>query len=133
MNLTEALTYLQAALPAFSSIYVTQHATAMPCNYKSLTLLLTSSPDNRVGTQDITEIYPDILNIPTSDTLWESMAQDTRDFLEGLQEMVMTAENIGPYTDVPIGQRRTTRDGIIYVSKKFGDVNYLVASKNTAP
>lgn len=133
VKLQEALDYLTAAIPAFPAPWIKNHATAMPCNYKSLTLLLTSSPDNRVGTTDIIDLYPDILNIPTSDTLWESMAQDTRDFLEGLQAMVMTAENMGPYTDVPVGQRRTTRAGIIYVSKRFKDVNYLVASKSTAP
>lgn len=133
VKLKSALQYLKDALPSFTAAHIDVHGVAIPCNYKSLTLLLTSSPDNRIGTTDITDLYPDIINVPTSDTLWEMMAADTRAWIEGVQKMVMTAETMGPYTDVPTGFRRTMRDGVIYITKKFNDVNFLVASKASAP
>lgn len=133
VKLKASLQYLKDALPTFLPTWIDTHGVAIPCNYKSLSLFLTSSPDNRVGTTDITDLYPDIINVPTSDTLWEAMAADTRAWLEGVQKMVMTAETMGPFTDLPTGFRRTTRAGIIYITKKFNDVNFLVASKGTAP
>ncbi len=133
VKLRDAVDYLKAALPGFGATWVESHATAIPCNYKSLTLLLTSGPDNRAGTSNISDLYPDLMNVPTSDTLWSMMADDTREWVLGLQEMVQAAEVMGPYTDVPPGLRRTTRSGVIYVTKKFKDVNFLVASKGTAP
>lgn len=133
VNLKRELDYLKATLPTFAASWIDAHGTAIPCNYKSLTLLLTSSPDNRIGLTDIDNLYPDIINVPTSDTLWEAMSADTRAWIEGIQQMVMTAEDMGPYTDLPTGLRRTTRGAIIYVTKRFNDVNFLVASKATAP
>lgn len=133
VKLKEALDYLKTTLPLYTASHIDAHGTTLPCNYKSLALLLTSSPDNRVGTLDITDLYPDLINVPTSDTLWEAMGPETRAWVEGIQKMVMTAETMGPFTDLPLGQRRTTRAGIIYVSQKFNDVNFLVASKATAP
>lgn len=133
LNLKAGINYLKAAVPSFGATHLETYGAAMPCQYKSLTLLLTPSPDNRINTQQITQVYPDIINVPTSDALWESMAEDTKDFLEGLHQMVITAETMGAYTDVPQGFRRTTRSGVIYVSRKYKEVNYLVAAKSTAP
>jgi hypothetical protein len=132
-NLRKEINYLKQVQPGLSAEHIESHATALPCNYKSLNLLFIAGPDNRDSIYDIKMVYPDLLNVPTNDTLWTMMSSDTRAWVTGIQEMLMIAETVGTYTDMPTGLRKVARAGVIYVTKKFGNINFLVASKATTP
>ncbi len=133
IQLKKELDYLKVVQAGLPPLHIDAHGAVIPCNYKSLSLLLISSPDNRDNLFDISQVYPDIINVPTSDTLFAAMNAETRDWILGIQEMLMIAETVGTYTDMPPGFRKVARTGVIYVTKKFKNINYLVASKATTP
>lgn len=133
VSLKRELDYLKVVQPGLLAAHIDAHATVIPSNYKSLALLLIGGPDNRDSIYDITRIYPDIINVPTSDTLFESMSFDTREWILGIERMIIIAETVSAYTDMPLGIRKVIRAGVIYVTAKFGNTNYLIASKMTTP
>jgi hypothetical protein len=133
VNLAKEVAYLKTQLPGYLASYVDAHASVIPCNYKSLALLLIGSPDNRGNLFDITTLYPDIINVPTADALFQSMGPSTQAWILGLQNMILAAETSLTYSQLPSGLRKTIRNGIVYITAKFNNVNFLVATKASTP
>lgn len=129
-------TWLKARLTVamgYSTAFIDTHASIMPTSYKSLALLITGGPDNRSSLFDITRVFPDIINVPTSDTLFELMAEPTQEWLLKLQAMLIVAEKASIYSVLPSGMQRLVRNGILYITSRYAGITYLVASKATTP
>jgi hypothetical protein len=133
VRLKDELVYLKARLPAFPAAFVDTYASVIPCNYKSLALLLIGTPDNRNALYSIATLYPDLINVPTSDTLFEMMAESTQNWVLAMERAIVAAESLTTYADVPSGLRKVNRNGILYVTARIDNVTYLVASKATTP
>ena len=136
VNMRQELIWLKQRLTeanGYSAAFVENHTTALPCNYKSLALLITPGPDNRNAIFDILRVYPDIINVPTSDTLFELMAYATKEWLLGLNRLLVVAEKATAYSSLPSGMHRLVRHGVMYITGRFNTISYLVATKGTTP
>lgn len=133
VSLKKEVDYLKAVLPLIEPTHIETHAAVLPCTYKSLALLLLAGPDNRNGKFAITLVYPDIINVPTSDTLFEAMAESTQEWVLQMERMVIAAESMTTYSDPPDGFRKVLRAGVLYVTAKINNIAYLVASKASTP
>lgn len=133
VKIGKELAYAKLRHPSFSTLHMDTHTAVIPCNYRSLALLIIGSPDNRNSLFSITSVYPDIINLPTSDGLFESMALDTQLWITGVQTMLVAAETATTFSPLPGGLRKTVRNGIVYVTAKFKNINYLVATKLSTP
>jgi hypothetical protein len=133
INLKKELDYLKAHLPIIDPTWIDNYTRVLPFNYKSLALLMISSVDNRVGAFSIDAVYPDIINVPTSDAMFESMGTSTKLWLLKISLMIMTAETVTTYSSTPTGMQKILRNNILYIASTINGIQYLVATKASTP
>jgi Na+-transporting NADH:ubiquinone oxidoreductase subunit NqrE len=82
---------------------------------------------------DITQVYPDILNVSTTSVDYNRMSADTQGMLSRLNEMILIAETLTYYSDIPVNYRKVQRYGITFISTRYMNIEFMVASKLTTP
>ena len=130
---TKEITYLKSILNDYTALFVEQHASVMPHPYKCLALDVIGGYENRENLFDITQIYPDILNVSTTSVDYNRMTADTQGLLSRLTEMILIAESLTYYSDIPVGYRKVERYGVMFISTRYMNIELLVSSKLTTP
>lgn len=130
---TKEITYLKGILSDYTNLFIETHASVMPHPYKCLALDVIGGFENRENLFDITQIYPDILNVSTTSVDYNRMSADTQGLLSRLTEMILIAENLTYYSDIPVGYRKVERYGVMFVSTRYMNIELLVSSKLTTP
>lgn len=133
INLAKELNYIKRVLPGYAPAHIDNHATVLPNTYKNLVLDIIGNFDNKNNLFEITQIYPDILNISTSSNDFTRMSAKTQAFLITLASMIMVAEQMTDISDIPLGLRRTIRDGVVYATASIDKMQFLMACKGTIP
>lgn len=129
MNLTECFTFAKAKISAFPDAWIDQHLTIHPSTYRSVALLSISNPTNTNSKYELTDVFSDFINVGTASTDFNRMADDTRAWALLMETLVITAEGMTAFSDLPSGMRRLTRDGMVCVAKVFNNIQYIVAAK----
>lgn len=132
-KLNKEINYVKNLFPTVSVNHITSHLAVLPVNYKSLNLLVLSGEQNDANMLDIEAVYPDLMNVPTTDVLFDSMDVATKTWLLKIISLLVLAERVGVYDTVPAGVRKTLRNNILYVSFTLNNVEYLIATKQTLP
>lgn len=130
---TKEVDYLKSVLVDYSPTFVDDHASIIPNPYKCLALSVIGGYDNREGLFDITQVYPDILNVSTTSVDYNRMSTATQGMLGHLSEMILIAESLTQYSDIPVGYRKIVRYGILFITTRYMNIEFLVASKATTP
>jgi hypothetical protein len=133
---TKEITYLKSILTpttGYSDAFVTAHASIMPHPYKCLALDVIGGYENRENLFDITDIYPDILNVSTTSVDYNRMTAETQGLLTRLTEMILIAETLTYYSDIPVGYRKVERYGITFITTRYMNIELLVSSKLSTP
>jgi hypothetical protein len=128
--------YLKSILTpetGYAGSFVQSHASIMPHPYKSLALLVIGGYENRENLFDITQIYPDIINVSSTSVDYNRMSSQTQGLLTRLTQMILIAENLTYNADIPIGYRKVQRYGIVFISTRYMNIELLVSSKLTTP
>ncbi len=125
--------YLKNILMDFSDAFIETHTCVMPHPYKCIALDVIGGFENREGLFDITQIYPDILNVSTTSVDYNRMTASTQGMLSRLSEMVLIAESLTNFTDIPVNYRKTVRYGITFISTRYMNIEFMVSSKLTTP
>ena len=129
----QEIDYLSGFLDDYSNAFITNHTTVLPHPYKCLALDVIGGYDNREGLFDITQVYPDILNVSTTSVDYNRMSADTQGMLSRLNEMILIAETLTYYSDIPVNYRKVQRYGITFISTRYMNIEFMVASKLTTP
>lgn len=138
-NLKRALQLIKAFASGYAETHINDHASIMNHPWKSISLVMVGSPENRDSLFELSQVFPDIILATSTSTDFIRMSQDTQKFLNYLSQMLLIAEEMNPYSDLPLpvdGSSRFTklqRDGKLYVVKSFNNINYLVAAKSNFP
>lgn len=130
---TKEIDYLKDVLVDYTDSFIETHTTLIPHPYKCLALNVIGGYDNREGLFDITQIYPDILNVSTTSVDYNRMTAQTQGMLSHLNQMILIAETLTQYSDIPVGYRKVVRYGILFVTARYMNIEFLVASKQTTP
>lgn len=133
VNLNKELTYLANVLSTLTPAFIQAHAVVLPVQYKSLQVLVVPQSTNAVAQQDLINLFPDLINVPTTDTSYNLMSTKTRQFLTMLLQMVIQAENATVQSTLPAGMSSAARYGILCVAQAFNGITYLVATKGSTP
>lgn len=128
-NLTRVNALFKAQVPSYPAAHIDAHLSVMANPYKNLQIAVVGSTDNRNNWYELGQVFPDLLSVLTTSTDFGRMSTDTRNFLVALSQMLITAETMGPFTDIPRGYTRVTRDGALYLVFNYENINYLVAAK----
>lgn len=125
----EAIAVVTAKGTGYTEEFVKSVLSAVASTYKSLQLLAVGGPNNRDGVNKFYDEWPDYMAIPTTNTDFGRMSKDTRAFIAQLTEQLMYAETMTPDTSVPLNYSRMQRDGVYYIVRSYGKVQYLVVLK----
>jgi len=133
-NLSTEAAYAKRVLSAqYGEDFVAKNACIMAHPFRSLMLVICGSPENKSNKFSILSWYPDIIDVETSSPDFNRMDAATKEFLVHLANMLNTAMTMTDYSDLPIGYRRTLRNGITYISVTHRGVRILVGSLATTP
>jgi len=97
--------------------------------YKSLALGIVGNPDNRGGITQFSEQFNDFMLVTNNSDDFNRMSVATQEFVVLLTNLIKVAETFTQYTSVPVGMARVIREGVVYISAYYDNVNYLVAAK----
>lgn len=129
MNLAQANAVFKKQIPAYAAAQVDQYLNTMGHPYKSLQILSVGGTDNRTSLFELSDVFPDIINVSTTSPDFGRMSAPTRAFLIALDTMVQTAETMDAFSSVPTGFSRLVRDGNVYIVLNSNNIDYLVLSK----
>lgn len=113
----------------YTDAHIEEYGQVMAHQFKSLQCLVVSHPENRDKKFYLSEVYPDYIAEHSLSNDFNRMMKETRDWAEGIAEMIIEAENFKTYSGVPLGMTRLTREGKLFLVKTFNNVHYLVAVK----
>jgi hypothetical protein len=99
--------------------------------YRSLALCSVGSPDNRNAVYQLPGMFPDLIAVSSTSLDFNRMKQATQDWAAMLERMLVAAETVTQYTSVPVEMHKVTRDGVLYVTQSYQNVNYLVVAKSS--
>lgn len=118
---------------SYPEAHIDEYGNIMSHPYKSLQILSIGSPDNRNSWFEITDVFPDIIAVASTSLDFNRMAVPTKEWLTFLNQMLITAENMSRYSSVPVGYTKIVRNDVLYIVKRYGNINYLVAAKTSLP
>lgn len=133
ITLNKELNYLTSVLTDYDPAFILSTACALPTMYKSLVLLAVPNEDNAVADQQLLNIFPDLINVPTSDTSYNLMSSKTRSWLSILTSMLIVAESATVQSALPAGMSLAVRDTVLFVAQEYAGITYLVATKASTP
>lgn len=127
------LAYVKSVLSSMPAAYVDANLSIIPTNYYSLMALVIGSNNNQTSAQNIKTIFPDLINVPTDDTAYNTMSLTTRNWLTIVNNLLVAAENATATSVLPAGMTRATRNNVLYVAQNYSGIQYLVATKGSLP
>lgn len=130
----KALTWIKrtARGVGYSDGYVEQRYEFTQNIYRSIAMGVIGNPDNRDGITQFKDRFSDYMVVSNNTADYNRMSVTTQEFSNLLSNLLVAAESMTPFTAVPMGLSRVTRDGVVYATGFFKNVNYLVVSKYSA-
>ena len=132
-NLKSALALIKQVVASYPSAHIDDHTQLLAHPYKSLAMLSIGSADNRNDWFSLTDVHSDYIAVSSTSVDFKRQSADTQHWSLFLASALIEAEKVGKFTSVPIGMTKVTRDGILYVVIRHGNINSLVAAKSSMP
>lgn len=126
----ESLTYARTKWPSVSPAWVENNLKLIPFDYKCITLLSLTGENNIAAKGNLTTLFPDYLPIGTNSLDFNRMSVKTRNWVINMVELVKAAETVTDSSSIESPNRRVYRGGLLYVSRVYDDVNYMVAARS---
>ncbi|ARV76862.1 virion structural protein [Pseudomonas phage Phabio] len=127
----QALFRATANGPAYTPVYVDNNYEESVNIYKSLAFGVIGNPQNRNGINKFSLQFKDYIVTETNSADAQRISPLTLEWMMIFSRLIVAAETMTAYTSVPKGVARMNRNGVIYASAFFKNVNYLVVSKGS--
>lgn len=114
----------------YPEAHVTRYAEVIAHPYKSLQLTTIGSIENRDNKYQLSKLYPDYIAQQSTSQDFNRQLQPTRDWSEKLTQMLIIAEEMTPFSNVPRIFTKLVRDEKLYLVMSLDNINYLVAAKH---
>lgn len=95
----------------------------------SIKLNAVAKPTNRSGQLKLLELYPDYALLPSGSVEFDSISRGTQAFIYALQELILAAETMAEFSELPSGVNRVVRDGVICATKTVDGIKFLMVAK----
>lgn len=115
----------------YNDLYVTNRYELTQHIYKSLAMGVVGNPDNRDGITQFSDKFSDFIVVSNDNPDANRPSATTIEWMALFAKLIVAAETMTQYTPVPLGLSRIIRDGIVYASGFYKNVNYLVVAKPT--
>lgn len=132
MNPTECISFAKSHISFYGQDHIGNTVVILPYDYKAISLLSITGATNLPGKQSLIEIFPDYIPQSSMTNDFGRMQINTRDWVVKLGRLLQAAEVVTEYSSVPIGIRRLTRGGVLFVSMLHDNINYMVACRSNS-
>ena len=129
-NLLETKTYLDSFITAYPAGWVDNNTEIIPMTYKNVSLAAVAGNLNGVGYKTLIGLVPDYMPIPSTSPDYNRMSAATQAWVANMITMLMVAEVATVNAGIPLNMAKVTRNGKLYVSMSFNNVDYLVYAKS---
>lgn len=123
------LTIAKQTAVGYTAAHVQANLQSTTSYYKSLSMLVVGGPENRDNKFKFKDYFKDYIVVAPQSNDYSRMVKYTTDWILMIQEMMIVAEEMTEFSDVPRGMTRLMRNGIMYVVKSYDKIQYLVAAK----
>jgi hypothetical protein len=130
LNPVECVEFALASIDFYPIAWVNDNVSILPFDYKALTLLAINGVDNVIQNSSLTKIFPDYIPVSSTSLDFNRMTVKTREWVLLLEQLLIAAETATQYSSIPSNLRRIERQGIMFISIVYENVNYMVAARN---
>lgn len=128
LNPVECVTFALGAIDFYTPAWIQDNLTVFPVDYKAISVVAINGMDNVAENATLSAIFPDYIPVSSTNLDFNRMAVKTREWVLLLEELLITAETATAYSTIPTRLRRTERNGIMFISTVYENVNYMVAA-----
>lgn len=130
LNAPECIAFVKNNITFYNPSYTELNISFMAYPYKQVTLLVVNGEKNMDNKKTIQVMFPDYIPVASTSLDFSRMQKRTREWVLFLDDLVIMAEKATPLTTLPKHMRRTIRQGKLFISGVFEEVNYMVAAKS---
>lgn len=128
----EAIAFAKNVISFYTDVFIENNITIFPYDYKALAIVAVNGNTNIPGFEKLFNVFPDYIPVPSTSSDFNRMKTKTQEWLILLEKLLLIAEVATVYTSVPLFARKQFRDGVLYISAMYDNVNYLVAAKSNS-
>lgn len=130
MNPKECLSFAKSSISFYDSAFIDDNTIVLPFDYKALSLVAVNGNTNVVEAAKLDKLFSDYVPIPSTSADFNRMTESTRNWILFMQKLVIVAETAQTYSAVPNTMRKQVRNGNLYISAMYNNINYLVAARS---
>lgn len=124
--------YVASLMPRYAVEHVNANTIGFYFPYRSMVIGSIGNVENRDGKFLISDYFPDYMGVGTEDTDFNRMSTETAEWIYKLITAVVQAEAWYDGFDLEKGYYRVERDDLNYIGFTYDNVQYLVATKDSA-
>ncbi len=124
----ESISFAKGVLSTMPAAFIDNNLTVIPFDFKCISTLCVNGQNNVEGKKAIEDIFPDYIPVPTTSVDFDRMSENTRNWVLNMQKLLKAAETATQYSTVVNPMRRVKRNGMIYLSLYYNNINFLVAA-----
>lgn len=128
-TIVQVVNEFKAKIPFIVSTHIDSHLQLLVHPYRSLSIACVGNVDNKESKFKITDHFPDFISVGTTSTDYNRMTKATQEWTYQLQELLIIAENLNAYPDLPANVRKVTRANQIFLAKTINSIQYLIYAK----
>lgn len=125
-------TYLELpvkVLKWYSEDHIKASIQTFPNLTRSILLHAVAKPTNRGGQLKLKELYPDYVLLDSTSPTFDSISRETQALIFAMQEMILAAETMQEFSELPQGVNRVVRDGVVCATKTVDGIKFLMVAK----
>lgn len=132
-NASRALSMMTSVAQAYPAAHIASNTVVQSFPYNCVPLVSCGSPNNSGNNFQLEDVYLDLLSVPSTNVNFSKMSQATQTFFLMIDQMLIAAETLTEFGNVPVGMSTLTRDGIFYLVSTLNNINYLMVCKSNFP
>jgi hypothetical protein len=132
LNTQECVDFCIANTPSYTPLHIANNINIVPVDYKAISLLVINGIENNVSKRYFQDVFPDYIPVNSLSLDFSRMSILTRDWMVLLEEALIIAETSTEFSSVPGIFRHTKRNGVLFISMVYDEINYLVAARSNS-
>lgn len=130
LGASETANFVKTNYPGVTPSDFTNRVEIIPFDYKGVSCGVAPGLTNDSDRDQLYELFQDYLPMPTTSPDFARMSIETRTWALGIVNGLITAETATEYSGIANPYRKTYRQGKLFISFHYKNVNYLIAARS---